>query len=127
MKFRGIPDSLAAHHLEGSESCLIHADNPLSVEKGVWLNPNVRVGYDSVAYESVNPDNHKLWLSTWSVATGIWRNRFSRWFTTEWVRESTVKRRLRRWQKLSKANFENGVSCIVNEMHVLVWNGWAHV
>src|SRR5438270_8111059 len=27
LSFRGIPDSLAIHHLEGSECCLIHADN----------------------------------------------------------------------------------------------------
>ncbi|BAE60536.1 unnamed protein product [Aspergillus oryzae RIB40] len=40
LKFRGISDSLAKSHLEGSECCLIHADNPLSREKGVWLNPN---------------------------------------------------------------------------------------
>ena len=42
LSFRGIPDSLAVHHLEGSECCLIHADNELSTVKGVWLNPNVR-------------------------------------------------------------------------------------
>ncbi|PUU82958.1 mannosyltransferase 1 [Tuber borchii] len=28
----------------GSECCLIHYDNP-SLDKGVWLNPNVRVAY----------------------------------------------------------------------------------
>lgn len=44
LTFRGIPDDLASLHLEGSECCLIHADNPLSHSKGVFLNPNVRVG-----------------------------------------------------------------------------------
>ncbi|KAB5580844.1 polysaccharide export protein [Coniochaeta sp. 2T2.1] len=45
LQFRGIDDSLADLHLEGSECCLIHADNVLSrdPDKGVWLNPNVRV------------------------------------------------------------------------------------
>ncbi|KAI9877771.1 MAG: hypothetical protein M1830_000498 [Pleopsidium flavum] len=42
--FRGIPDSLAEYHLEASECCLIHADNPLTARRGVWLNSNVRVG-----------------------------------------------------------------------------------
>ncbi|KAJ4289447.1 hypothetical protein N0V88_006927 [Collariella sp. IMI 366227] len=31
--FRGVPDSLAAKHVEGSECCLVHADNLLS---GSW-------------------------------------------------------------------------------------------
>ncbi|KAJ4396833.1 hypothetical protein N0V93_001055 [Gnomoniopsis smithogilvyi] len=44
LRFRAIPDSLADFHLEGSECCLIHADNPLSAREssGVWLNPNRR-------------------------------------------------------------------------------------
>lgn len=40
---------MAAHHLEASECCLIHADNVLTKMKGVWINPNVRVGYDEDA------------------------------------------------------------------------------
>ncbi|OAQ97990.1 hypothetical protein LLEC1_03544 [Akanthomyces lecanii] len=36
LRFRGIPDSLALQHLEGSECCLIHADNPLSKTLGAW-------------------------------------------------------------------------------------------
>ena len=30
--------------MEGRECCLIHCDNPV-LDKGVWLNPNVRVAY----------------------------------------------------------------------------------
>ncbi|EGS21769.1 uncharacterized protein CTHT_0036360 [Thermochaetoides thermophila DSM 1495] len=55
LKFRGIDDSLAVYHLEGSECCLIHADNPASRTKGVFLNPAVRVGYNRKAYETVHP------------------------------------------------------------------------
>ncbi|KAK2855668.1 hypothetical protein FQN49_004966, partial [Arthroderma sp. PD_2] len=40
LKFRGISDGIAKMHLEGSECCLVHADNPLSKQMGVWLNPN---------------------------------------------------------------------------------------
>lgn len=54
LRFRGIPDSLALHHLEGSDCCLIHADNSLSLTRGVWLNPNVRVSYNSKADNVVN-------------------------------------------------------------------------
>lgn len=49
LQFRGLQDSMAAHHLEASECCLIHADNVLTKMKGVWINPNVRVGYDEDA------------------------------------------------------------------------------
>ncbi|EFY90951.1 polysaccharide export protein (CAP59) [Metarhizium acridum CQMa 102] len=42
LRFRGVPDSLANYHLEGSECCLIHADNPLSRTLGVYLNPKVK-------------------------------------------------------------------------------------
>jgi hypothetical protein len=55
LRFRGISDSLAAYHLEGSECCLIHADNELSTAKGIWLNPNVRVLYNPEADKAVNP------------------------------------------------------------------------
>ncbi|KAL9009951.1 MAG: hypothetical protein Q9173_005067 [Seirophora scorigena] len=54
LRFRGIPDSLARYHIEGSECCLVHADNPLTSIRGVWLNPNVRVGYSAEAYEEVH-------------------------------------------------------------------------
>ena len=65
LSFRGMPDSLALHHLEGSECCLIHVDNPLSAEYGVFVNPNVRVGYSGEAYEAV----HSEILSLWGIFT----------------------------------------------------------
>jgi hypothetical protein len=51
LSFRGIADGLAELHLEGSECCLIHAGNPLSELKGVYMNPNVQVGYNELADE----------------------------------------------------------------------------
>ncbi|KAH0280929.1 hypothetical protein KCU91_g636, partial [Aureobasidium melanogenum] len=44
--FRGVSDSLAKLHVEGSECCLIHTDNPLSAEQGVW-NWNTEENRDS--------------------------------------------------------------------------------
>lgn len=129
LRFRGTPDSLADLHLEGSECCLIHTDNPLSASKGVWLNPNVRVGYNSRAYDTVNPSGIKAsaWVGTGTVLSGSWENRLLRWLTMEWFKEGTVRRRIRKWQAPDKDRVETGVACLINEMQVLVWNGWAHV
>lgn len=126
LSFRGIPDSLAKEHLEGSECCLIHADNPLSRSKGVWLNPRVRVGYNSDAYDVVNPES-AAWLSTLDIFRGAWKNRFLRWFTTPWFKNIIVKRRLSSWKKQDASHEEVGNFCLINEMQVLAYNGWAHV
>ncbi|KAE8143492.1 cryptococcal mannosyltransferase 1-domain-containing protein [Aspergillus pseudotamarii] len=125
LRFRGISDSLAKSHLEGSECCLIHADNPLSREKGVWLNPNVRVGYSSAAYLAVNPEKCS-WLSSFTIGNGLWKNRFMRWLTTPWFKENIVWTRLWKWEKQSQENRERGPFCLINEMQVLTENGWAH-
>ena len=125
LAFRGIPDTLATQHLEGSECCLIHADNPLSLTKGVWLNPEVRVGYNNPAYEAVNSNTH--WLSLYEIVTWSWKNRFSRWLTTPWFKEQVVRWTLSTWKKEYSKNDEKGVDCLVNEMQVVSNNGWAHL
>ncbi|CAM1506832.1 Fc.00g064730.m01.CDS01 [Cosmosporella sp. VM-42] len=125
LRFRAVPDSLALHHLEGSECCLIHADNPLSKTRGVYLNPRVRVGYNAEAYEATHPKNG-TWVSTWGIFKGLWINRLKRWtmVTFEgWV----VRRRVGEWQKEEDGRREPGEFCLINEMQVLVDNGWAHV
>ncbi|KPM42756.1 hypothetical protein AK830_g3821 [Neonectria ditissima] len=122
--FRGIDDSLAAMHLEGSECCLIHADNPASATEGVYLNPNVRVGYSSLAYSILHPGT--LWLTRFDVLTGLWKNRLSRWFTTPWFQERTVWSRVWKWEQQNPGRKEDGTMCLINEMQVLVSNGWAH-
>lgn len=127
LSFRGIPDSLALSHLEGSECCLIHADNPLSRTKGVWLNPNVRVGYSGPAYEAVHSLSTSPWISTFSVVLGSWSNRVLRWVTTPYFKEEAVEGRVNMWRKKAKGNVEGGGFCLINEMQVLIWNGWAHV
>lgn len=127
LAFRGISDSLAKSHLEGSECCLIHADNPLLPIKGVWLNPNVRVGYNGPAYEAVNTPSTSPWVSALSIVYGSWANRVLRWTTTPWFTERTVRSRVAAWQKRSERNMEKGVHCLINEMQVLISNGWAHV
>jgi hypothetical protein len=77
LKFHALPDSLAKKHVEASECCLIHVEKPLSDQKGVYINGNVRVAYSATAYTAVNPANRK-WPSTWQRVTGIWWNRWAR-------------------------------------------------
>src|ERR1700749_847572 len=88
LRFRGISDSLALRHLEGSECCLIHADNPHS-NQGVFLNPQVRVGYNGNAYALTHPKSGS-WLSSWQVFSGLWQNRLRRWLTTPTIKEWLV-------------------------------------
>ncbi|KAL8682596.1 MAG: hypothetical protein Q9186_001369 [Xanthomendoza sp. 1 TL-2023] len=126
LRFRGIPDSLARYHLEASECCLVHADNPLTLEKGVWLNPNVRVGYNAEAYEKVHQG--VAWPSIAESILGLWRNRFSRWVTPAFWKTGKVRGRIRRWTRKGLGEVSQRESlCLINEMQVLVANGWAHV
>ncbi|CEJ93468.1 hypothetical protein VHEMI09054 [[Torrubiella] hemipterigena] len=124
LRFRGVPDSLAKYHVEGSECCLIHADNPLSKTLGVYLNPRVRVGYNYAAYKATHPVTS--WASPWKISYGIWANRISRWTTVTFERQ-VIHHRVKQWMEEDAANAEPGVFCLINEMQVLVENGWAHV
>jgi hypothetical protein len=135
LRFRGIPDSLALHHLEGSECCLIHADNPLSETHGVFLNPKVRVGYNRAAYETVHPPATQNWVSPSSslsltkIVVPLWENRLRRWFSTPFFWKRAIRGRVKRWEEVDDVEYrhEPGEFCLVDEMQVLVSNGWAHV
>lgn len=96
LQFRSISDSLAAPHLEGSECCLIHIDNPLRVEKETYVNPQVRVGYSGEAYDAVHPQG--LLLSPWQVFKALWENRIRRWTTSPRLKEWQVSRRVKTWK-----------------------------
>ncbi|KAL9124248.1 MAG: hypothetical protein Q9217_006408 [Psora testacea] len=125
LKFRAISDSLAAHHLEGSECCLVHTDNSLTSTRGVWLNPHVRVGYSPDAYDAVH--RGRPWPSVMSAITGVWRNRFWRWTTSTTLKSAKVSHRLKQWKAADEDRSETGTLCLIDEMQVLVANGWAHV
>lgn len=127
LSFRGVPDSLAELHLEGSECCLVHAENPLSRSEGVWLNTNVRVGYSGSAYNAVNSAAGDSWVSVRAILWGSWENRLLRWFTTSFFKERIVSRRVSWWEAKNQGHSEIGRFCLINEMQILVWNGWAHV
>lgn len=126
LRFRAIADSLAAQHLEASECCLIHADNPLSEPLGVFINPRVRVAYNREAYVATHPRGS--WLSSWQIIKGLWGNRLRRLLYRTSFRDGVVRRRLRKWRSEDEEkNVEPGTFCLINEMQVLVENGWAHL
>ena len=126
LEFRGISDSLAKKHLEGSECCLVHVDNPLTKTRGVWQNPAVRVGYNPEAYEAVHTAQGGVWPGLRGCVVGVWRNRVARLMTNPWFKERIVKRRVMKWNEQTQED-EKGVSCLINEMQTLIINGWAHV
>ncbi|CAZ83492.1 unnamed protein product [Tuber melanosporum] len=118
LRFRGVPDSLAKWHVEGSECCLVHYDNPVS-DKGVWLNPNVRVAYKAKGWELVR--RGVGWPGRWErvrggvvgVVTAVLRLPRG---------NGKVAGRIREW-----GGSEPGVDCLIDEMQVLVDNGWKHL
>ena len=94
LEFRGISDSLATHYLEASECCLIHADNPS--EKGVWINPEVRLGYNLRTHIAVHVEN---WPPLFDRYGGLWKNRLARWGISKfWMDENVVSLGLKEWR-----------------------------
>ncbi|EPE30110.1 hypothetical protein GLAREA_12833 [Glarea lozoyensis ATCC 20868] len=133
LRFRGISDSLATYRLEGSECCLIHIDNRLSSKLGVWLNPNVKVAYNTKAYMTVNPEIGS-WPKNIERVQGIWHNRLARWsgFPGRFLEEFTIGRKIRLWRDVEgrkeKDELHNDEHyCMVSETQVVVENGWAHL
>jgi hypothetical protein len=136
-RFRALPDSLAARHLEASECCLVHADAPAG--HGVWLNPAVRVAYSQDVYRAVNPAGwpspaHRIW--------GVWAARLTLAALTRWSEEYTVRTRTASWRadlgaQADRLGAEDGLEsvdslesaefCIVDEMQVLEGAGWRHL
>lgn len=131
--FRAIQDSLASKHLEGSEGCLIHADNDFAEDKGVWVNPKVRVAYNEKADKVVNPGNQN-WPTHVMKVRLIWKYRWVRWTGWPWryVRDWKLAQKVREWKDDPKAageedHVEPGVFCLADEMHILPGNGRKHV
>jgi len=123
LRFRSISDSLAQHHVEASECCLIHVDNPLSQSKGIWVNPNVRVAYSGSAYNMMKD----ITLGPTTILTRIWYNRLRRWFTTGLSKDWIVMPKFKDWQASHPASQESGAFCLLNEMQILTDKEWTHV
>jgi hypothetical protein len=136
LQFRGLSDSLASKHLEASECCLIHTDMasmPGGVgSKGIYLNPAVRVGYTVNAYNLTHSGPDEDFVSATQYVTGVWLNRLKRNVMGKVSKtRREVEQKMNRWKKegansLEKREETGGV-CVIDEQHILIWNGWKHV
>lgn len=138
LAYRGADDGLASKHVEGSECCFVHADleSYLAGEgrkrEGVWVNPNVRVGFNAEAYNSANPVTGG-WPDATDRVTGTWKNRLVRWFGHSKRKVATEKVLARVWEWMAEGKQEGeerrevGDYCLVDEMQVLFEAGWMHV
>lgn len=134
LRFRAVPDSLADWHLEASECCLIHADNPQGQEnKGVWLNPNVRVAYSVSTYRAVQGRQGAPFPGPFGTVAGAWANRWLRWRgkIQQRLESQTVIKRVRKWQaetpRGEELRREPGLACLINEKQIMWMNGWKHL
>ncbi len=134
LQFRALSDSLASKHLEASECCLIHTD--MTAMKlggnGVYVNPAVRVGYTIRAYNLTHDGPERKFVSGTQYVKGVWANRVLRNVVpavSEMMKE--VGRKVERWKKEGANSLEKreetGELCIIDEQHILIWNGWKHV
>lgn len=67
------------------------------------------------------------WPALGPSIRGVWANRIWRWIIPTLLKSSKINRRLKMWMKENSQNYEPGVDCLINEMQVLIINGWAHV
>jgi hypothetical protein len=121
LSFRAIDDSMAQYGLDASECCLIHADNPMSAEAGVFLNHDVRLAYSETTYAKVHDSTWRCqfsWLPSWKGVLRLFPVFLSR---------VGLDRRMRDWQKHYPSSVEAGKHCVCAETQVLAENGWAHI
>ena len=135
LPFRSIPDSLASSHTEASECCLINADLTTSGHNnhGIYINPAVRVGYTELAYNQTHFGESETFISARQYVMAMWLHRLNR-VRTESAEKGmrVVRRRLETWKGEVEMGLtrekreEYGEMCLVDEMHLLIWNGWKH-
>lgn len=135
LRFRALPDSLASKHLEASECCLIHTDMMAmmgSAARGIYVNPSVRVGYTVNAYNLTHSGPDQNFVTGTQYVTGVWLNRIKRKILGRVTKATQdVGRKMERWRKEGSSSLESreesGEMCIIDEQHILIWNGWKHV
>lgn len=128
LSFRTIPDSLAQYHVEASECCVVHYDNPLSLSKGVFINPGVRVAYSAEAYRAVASSPTKTkgnWPTGYELQWGNWRGKWIRWWARDWAAAIKVWSRVMRWRRDYPGVEEPALNCVSDLAMVLTGNGWA--
>ena len=133
LKFRAISDSLASKHLEGSECCLIHADLNATNPKhsGIYVNAAVRVGYTTEAYDQTHFGPTQTFISSTQYVLAMWLHRLNRLRTPSAEKQMRViDKRVNKWKQYEENSLEKrdevGDMCLIDEMHLLIWNGWKH-
>lgn len=138
LRFRGLPDSLAVMGLEASECCLIHADliARKQAQKGIFINPAARSGYERAAWDLTHLPPDDNFVSLYQYISGVYYMRLARW-KIDGVSSSAGQNMRRIYEKiagwadtgkaLGETREEVGDYCAIEEMHILIWNGWKHV
>jgi len=71
------------------------------------------------------------WLSAWEKVQGAWRICWARFMGSlgRYLERRLIADRLAKWEEGggTEVHREAGRVCIVNEMQILVDNGWMHV
>ena len=113
---------LSQYHVEASECCIKHYNNPLFSCHGVWINFAVRVVYSAAAYNAVSGSENRPTKA--ELRWGVW---WSRWFWCFRDPESLLKTRYRtrQWRKHNLEIEEPGVACVSDLAMVLTENRWA--
>jgi hypothetical protein len=135
LQFRGLGDNLATKHLEASECCLIHTDmnvtSPGAIGR-IYVNPAVRVGYTIDAYNETHFGEDQNFVSPTQYIQGVWTNRLRRNILplkSEILKG--VEKKVAEWRKEAGSSLdkskETGDMCVIDEQHILIWNGWKHV
>lgn len=120
LRFRSIPDSLAKFHVEASECCLVHYDNPISLTAGVWINPTVRVGYSSQAYAAVTG---REWPTTSELRWGKWKSKRT-WWIRDPIPSLKASFRIWLWRRKYPNISEPGFACVQDLAMVITTDGW---
>lgn len=131
LRFRGISDTLAQCHVEASECCTVHYDNPLTSSLGVWINPAVRVAYSAAAYNAISAaqtgNHNSMWPTSSELRWGYWSSKWIWWLRDPGSSLSVWKTRyrIRQWQQGHPREHEPALCCASDLAMVLTSNGWA--
>lgn len=123
LAFRAVDDRLADQHIEASERCLLHADNPLSASRGVFLNTGVR----TTRWGSIGQGHFPGWLS---AVMGTWVSRINRWSEEERVaqQQDVVLSGVRAWAaergEQGQDRKEAATACLAEGLRVVRPRGW---
>jgi Cryptococcal mannosyltransferase 1 len=123
LRFRAIDDSFAQRHVEASECCLIHVDNPETTRRGVWVNPQVRVAYHEDAYLQM-----KSWPTAMDRLFGAWLNFRNDITGMPWPK-SWITGAVKEWleEDPTRRGSEPGLFCLEDQMQILNAQSWQTV